>query len=268
MLNIKDGIYPNMTNEEYHNSLGYSKTTLDGILKQADYIEWKSNATKYDDRALVVGSALHTSVLEPNEYSARYTVRPKFDMRKKDDKEQAVLWDENHSTHVILSSDEHDGISAMTESIKASPYAQSLLKGGASEVSIFHTLENGLQVKIRPDYIVEDKGIIVDVKTTKDVNDFGRSAINYGYDMQAAMYTMIAEKVYNKPFKFFFVVVGKDKNCGTYPVRVYETPKLVIERGTRLFNQAIAKVQALNKAETPIYDILQVPSWALASSEF
>lgn len=267
MIKVIDGVFEEMSNAEYHSSLGFSKSTLDGILKQADYIEWKSRVEKFEDRNLLVGSALHTFVLEPTEYDKRYAVRPKFDMRKKEDKEQAILWDNNHCDYDILSNDEHESILNMGFSIKASPNAQSLLAEGNAEISIYQTIDD-IQFKIRPDYINVEKGYIVDVKTTRDINNFGKSAVDYGYDLQAYMYSMIAERVYGKPFKFFFVVVGKERSCGCYPVRVLETPSVVMERGQRLFNQAVAKVKALSNATAPIYDTLTLPSWVLNNNAF
>ncbi|SUC45671.1 Exodeoxyribonuclease 8 [Providencia stuartii] len=64
---MKEGIYYNISNEDYHNGLGISKSQLDLINESpADFI-WHRDAPvdKEKTKALDFGTALHCLLLEP-----------------------------------------------------------------------------------------------------------------------------------------------------------------------------------------------------------
>lgn len=61
---------------------------------------------------------------------------------------------------------------------------------------------------------------ILDVKTTDDVHDFGKSVDKFGYHLQAAFYRIIAQKVFNLDSDFRFCAIGKRPEGGRYPVHL------------------------------------------------
>ena len=80
--------------------------------------------------------------------------------------------------------------------------------------------------------------IIVDVKTTSDAStdSFIRSAINYGYDFQAAMYfNGVAKNIGKKPL-FVFIAVEKEP---PYAVNILQADELMLQRGYDLFREYI-----------------------------
>ena len=67
---MKTGIYPNISNEDYHASEGISKSGLDMINKSpASYI-WQKSAPTDDSKTgpLDFGTAFHCLLLEPDEF--------------------------------------------------------------------------------------------------------------------------------------------------------------------------------------------------------
>ena len=63
---------------------------------------------------------------------------------------------------------------------------------------------------------------MIDVKTTDDAAKFHWSVRDYRYDVQAAYYSDGAAAVGEPVDLFVFLVVGKRREMGRYPVRVIE----------------------------------------------
>ena len=81
---------------------------------------------------------------------------------------------------------------------------------------------------------VDDKKVIIDLKTTRDSSpeSFRRSAYNYGYDRQAAFYLDGF-----KADEFWFLVIEKES---PYRVGIYKASDEFIEGG-RQKNQSLLK---------------------------
>lgn len=100
---------------------------------------------------------------------------------------------------------------AMAEAVLAHRDAAALLeRDGVSEVSAFATCpETGVRLRARADRLVTD-GPIVDLKTTggsAKPSSFGRSAFDYGYDLQDALYEDVFRWSAGWDDQFKFVVV-------------------------------------------------------------
>jgi hypothetical protein len=70
-----------------------SYSALKAFAKSPNHYLQYVNREFVETPAMVLGSALHCAVLEPNEYGKRYTIAPKFDRRTKAGKEQAEAWE-------------------------------------------------------------------------------------------------------------------------------------------------------------------------------
>jgi len=103
--------------------------------------------------------------------------------------------------------------------------ATDLLLEGRPEVSLCIDL-NGIPTKARADWLNtqdgQPRGYIVDVKTTGEDTDkstFINTCDKWGYLLSAALYTTAFEKFYDKPFDFYFIVLGKySKTCDVYRI--------------------------------------------------
>ncbi|MGR0243514.1 PD-(D/E)XK nuclease-like domain-containing protein, partial [Klebsiella pneumoniae] len=58
---------------------------------------------------------------------------------------------------------------------------------------------------------------LLDIKTTDDVLDFGKSVEKFGYHLQAAFYELVMEKVFGLGVDFAFCAISKRQECGRYP---------------------------------------------------
>lgn len=75
-----------MTNKEYHDAEGVSKSDLDLVHKSPLHYITAKNSQKVQTEALLFGSALHKFVLENNEFSSEFTTAPLCDRRTKEGK--------------------------------------------------------------------------------------------------------------------------------------------------------------------------------------
>jgi exodeoxyribonuclease VIII len=97
-----------------------------------------------------------------------------------------------------------------------------------------------IKVKIRPDYLKKDKRIISDLKTTASASlyDFPRSAADFDYHLQAALYSDIMENIEGKglSWNFFFIAQEKTK---PYAFNIFESSPQFLGQGRYEWEQLI-----------------------------
>ncbi|POE22838.1 exodeoxyribonuclease VIII [Pectobacterium odoriferum] len=239
---MKPGIYFDIPNEDYHADEGISKSKLDMVDKSSALIPWYKEAPIDKEKlsALDMGSAIHCAVLEPDEFSKRFIKSPKFNLRTNKGKldQEAFLVDCEDSGKTVLDYEQHRKINLMAGSIYAHPAARALLDmPGYSEPSIYwidDETENLL--KIRPDRLVKDRPIILDLKKTADMDRLLRWHIEeFRYHVQDAMYSDGAQHHFGEPYSFVFIAVSETIDCGRYPVRVFTLEPSKKKRGHDLY---------------------------------
>jgi PDDEXK-like uncharacterized protein DUF3799 len=267
----KDGIY-NISNDEYHASVGYSRTQL-MALDKSPYHFWYEHISgqatpKEPTEAMLLGSAFHTMLLQPDLFSKEYAVLPKLDRRKTADKEIYASFMAVNGDKQIVTWEQYDKIWSIKESILKHDIVNTLLKDTVYEQSLFWTdEETGLQFKARPD--IWSSKMIVDLKTADDVNPhyFKNAAFKNGYYLQAGM-MWEACRVLGKKFELFVILAIEKKE--PYAPAVFMMRDEAIEFGLNLFHnykKIIAKCLEYNKWEAyPIVE-LDVPRFALTNNE-
>ena len=164
---------------------------------------------------MVIGSAVHTSVLEIDKWDATYAVTPAgINKRTIAGKAEWNVFTTAAGTRTVISREDADLVGKITEGVFKHPAASSLLGlPGKAESSLFWTdAETGLECKCRPDYLLDDGSTIVDVKTTESASpaDFMQSIVKFRYHCQAAWYLHGVEQATGKrPEQFVFVCVEK-----------------------------------------------------------
>jgi exodeoxyribonuclease VIII len=257
-----------LTNAEYHARPEVSKSGLD-LVRRSPLHFW--NRYLNPDRiieppteAMVLGSALHTAVLEPHLFDDEYAVAPHCDRRTKEGK---IIWadfEQEAAGKTLLKADDASRIDAMAKAVRSHKAASFLLTmPGKAEQSYFWTDdETGEKCKCRPDWHSADGRIMVDVKTTEDASPgkFLRSSVlGWRYHVQAAFYMrgLPSAEV------FLFAVVEKKP---PFAVAVYSLPPKLVERGqeeARQDLQRIAECRAANHWPSYSEEIeeLALPKW-------
>lgn len=247
-LKPEAGLYPDLSNSDYHRSNAVSSSTISQALKSIALIEWQRKCPIDEDKvkSLNLGTAVHAAILEPEEYSKNYVVMPQLNLRTKDGKAAKALFEEENADKIVLTSDEAKKIELMKASVMAHPDAGSLfhLPDGKAEQSIFwKDIETGLMCRFRPDFMSVDHQVIVDLKTTADIDKFHFSASDYGYHRQQAFYQEGFLQHFGCEATFLFVVISTSISAGRYPCRVFMFNSWDIERAEELNRVALRRYQ-------------------------
>lgn len=213
MTNVKTGIYANFPNDKYHAGPGVSRSQLTDIMRSPAHYREKHILGGQENRttALIVGSAVHCKVLEPEKYDLEYIVAGKIDRRTKDGKEQWAAHELAAAGKEVLTLEQGAMIESVAAAVAAHPMASALLSKGRAEMSAYWTDEaTGELCRCRPDFIT-DSGLLLDLKTTEDASPEGflKSIFKYGYHRQPPWYLDGTNAAGAEVSAFIYIAVEK-----------------------------------------------------------
>lgn len=263
------GVFEGIPEDVYHAGPGVSRSTLFNLYTKGT--AYLAHHKEKENRCFIVGSALHTLVLEPELFDRTYVVSPKLDMRKTKDKELYNSFQKKVSEQrlVVLDSSEYEQIKSMAVTINKNSTARQVLSGNKKEISVYAKCpETGILLKIRVDNVAEIEvsnkktiTVLCDLKTTKDASpsEFAKSFFSYGYDVQSGMYLDVYELATGvRPQVFAHAVVDKSEfwSC------VYTASIEQVNRGRRIYKEALRKYkQALDNNSWFDVQQIQTPHW-------
>ena len=254
-----------LTDEEY-NKVGNYK---DGITKDT---VWRCSEIKdiyksnlydiiYNKRelkgdALTLGSAIHTKILEPEEFNKRYSTIPSLD----------------NTGIEFLDKNMLEAIEIAEKSVN-NKYRALIEKAEHKEVCLFGNIGDH-KTKVKADIIVSAGGkrYFIDLKTTSAFNVFnlreiGNSVENYNYDLQASFYLDTANSIGLNVDGFLFLFVNaKDGSC-----QLFETPQILLERGRQKYTKAFEQIESFQKSghfmQSGFLESLPVQNWIVREME-
>ena len=230
---------------EYFWGKGLSNSGLSKVRKSIDhyfYDEW------IETQAMVVGSATHCYILEPEKFDRRYRVGPVVDRRTKAGKEEwkafedSLVRDDGKPIKAITEA-EMGGIVNMKNSIDAHPLAGDLFKNGiAEETIVWNDSTTGCLMKGKLDWRRPEEKLIIDLKTTKDGSPeaLSRAMFSYRYHTQYALYLDgVINITGDQDYRFLFVFVEK---FPPYAISVVEMDQDAYNIGRRTYIEDVDKV--------------------------
>lgn len=260
---MKQALAKHLSNEDYHaeDSLSYSQLKVFSRSPQEFFQRFvaRSWPAPQPSPEMVIGSALHCWVLEPEEFVRRFTVAPKVDGRTKAGKAIRAAYKETNGRDV-LPLDDYELVQRMAAAVLENPVASHLFQAeGLTEPSIFWT-RRGHNLRCRPDRAL-DAHILVDLKTTADPSPaaFRRTCARYAYQIQAAHYLdgWRALTGADDPH-FVFVVVGKNP---PHDVFSYELSQIDLELSLDKRDAILADIRRCEDSGVwrhPAFDQVQV----------
>lgn len=236
-------------NAAYHAHPAVSKSHLDEINRSplhywARFLD-PNRIVPPPTPAMVIGTALHTHVLEMTEWDKQFVIAPDgIDRRTKAGKEEWAAFEAEANGKTVLKREDGELIAAMGRAIYGHPAAAMLLAmSGKAETSHFWTDEKtGLECKCRPDWLFDDCSVIVDLKTTEDASPMGfrKSIGQYAYHKQAAWYLHGLEQATGVcPTQFVFIAVEKKP---PYAVGVYAADAEMIKAGWEVAERNLERI--------------------------
>ena len=176
--------------------------------------------------AFVVGSYFHTCILEPDKLEKFKIVKSKT----RNTKEYKEIAGED----ICLLQHEVDQIELMREKVLEIDLFKDLILDGAVEYEQPGLVElEGMQWKGKADILNHSSQLIIDLKTTNNINTFASSAHKFNYDSQAYIYS----KMFN--MDLIFIVVDKK----THQLGLFDCSDKFLQSGQ---NKVALAVQAYN----------------------
>jgi hypothetical protein len=291
-----------MPNEEYHKHPAISSSQLVTAVDKSMahfWLGWQQNPNAKKPNptdAMRIGTAVHTYLLEPLSFRARYLIHPE-DAPRRPTKAQInaatkspasiasieywnkVEADEASGKVVYVSHDELELLEAMSDALakqkitfEGAPTISlaDLLKQGVAEESFFWIeKETGLELRVRTDWRIDlpNLGLIVDYKTTRcaQKNWFGRDAASMYYWMRAAMYIDGVKAATGR--KYDYILLAQEKEA-PYLAAAYHYPDHLIDLGRELYRDTLVQIKKCQEAgEWPGYSnalqALDIPSYVI-----
>jgi exodeoxyribonuclease VIII len=228
------GHYRTLSNEDYHADPSISKSKLDVLgdppcpLKFYDrYLAPDREPHKPTD-AMILGSALHVAVLEPDLFPEQYAAAPEnVDGRTREGKAVWAAFRAEHEGKIALTAEQYRCVVGQRDAIFRCKEAWRLIENADREESYFAVdPETGLMVRARPDAFDRREMVITDVKRTRGASppEFGKSAERYRYHVQGGWYPYVVNLATGeavREFRFVCVEPVRPYAVGLY----YLTPE-------------------------------------------
>lgn len=178
----------------------------------------------------------------------------------------------------ILSCDDMHSISSMCANIRSHRGAANLLSRGQAELSGFWIdQETGLLCKMRMDWLAWDENQrpigIADAKKAREAGsrEFAKAIANFGYDIQAALYTDGLKAITGYTVPFYFIPA---ENTAPFAACCYKADEGMIETGRAKYRAALQLLKwCRENNEWPAYqpygdiESISLPRWASADFE-
>ena len=182
--------------------------------------------------AFLVGGYFHTAILEPDKLK-KYKVIESTSRNTNAYKEMS-------GGELCLLQSEVDTIELMTDKVLANDVCRDLIRGINIEYEKPGVTElEGLNWKGKADIVNHDEKLIIDLKTTADLNKFRYSASKYNYDSQAY--------IYSKLFGYEFVFIVIDKT--THQLGIFDCSPEFYERGQDKVRRAAEQYKLFYQSE-------------------
>lgn len=266
---LMGGYVRNMPNDVYHARPEVSKSQLDLIARSPAHFAYSS--PREQTRAMVMGSALHTALLEPERFAQEYMLLRDVKDRRASEYKQAV---KVYGADNVLTGPEAVNVAGMQEAAYSNEIAGRLLRAaGEIELSGFALdPDTGCKCRHRFDKLIVDQGIAVDIKKTRDARPwaFSKSVHEYRYHVQRAYYAAQYEWITGEPLREFWFIAIEEQS--PHSVMCYQLDDDALAIGRHLYMQDMAAyVECIDKNYWPGYvqddTILSLPGWVLSQYE-
>jgi exodeoxyribonuclease VIII len=197
-------------------------------------LEHYLNMEHKESESLLVGSAFHCYLLEPDDFDKRYVYAPKIDKRTKAGKEMYAEFLKKIGNRKAIPAHYEFVFECMHDNITRNVNANHLIQEaeGRETIHFWEDVKTGLKCKGKVD--IEGKDYLVDIKTTSkgaDHESFNKFVNDYKITQQAAFYLNGTQKK-----DFYFIMVELKAPFG---VGIYKMSEQAIEFGNKQIDSTI-----------------------------
>tara|TARA_R100001443_G_scaffold765_3_gene3105 strand:+ start:406 stop:1146 length:741 start_codon:yes stop_codon:yes gene_type:complete len=186
--------------EHYYGDYGkqfLSNSNISTLLKNPRLLREDKPKTS----AMVIGGYFHTTILEPDKLD-------KFKIIKSTTR-NTKHYKEMSGGEICLLQHEVDKIELMKEAVMDNEVCRDLILGSDFERTVDYEVPGYTEIfgnnwKGKADIINHDEQLIIDLKTTSDLDKFRWSASKFNYDSQAYIYRLLFD------YDMLFMVIDKE----------------------------------------------------------
>ena len=190
----KEKIIEKLTQDEhYYGDYGkqfLSNSDISVLLKNPKLLHEEKQRTT----AMVVGGYFHTAILEPDKLKRFKIIESSTRNTKK--------YKEMSDGEICLLQHEVDKIELMTEAMMDNNICRGLIKGNFEVPAVTEIFGN--KWKGKADIVNHEEQLVIDLKTTSDIDRFRWSASKFNYDSQAYIYSNLFG------YEMLFMVIDKE----------------------------------------------------------
>ena len=179
--------------EHYYGDYGkqfLSNSDINILLKNPKLLHEEKQRTT----AMVVGGYFHTAILEPDKLKSFKNIESSTRNTKN--------YKEMSEGEICLLQHEVDKIELMTEVMMDNNICRGLIKGNFEVPAVTEIFGN--KWKGKADIVNHEEQLVIDLKTTSDIDRFRWSASKFNYDSQAYIYSNLFG------YEMLFIVIDKE----------------------------------------------------------
>lgn len=266
------GAHAGIPMEEYLTMDAAGNSDLTNMHRSAAYCDYQRTQVSTMTPATSWGVALHARVLEPHLYETTVGILPEdTNLRTKDGR--AFKAQLEGSREVVLTKAEGDRVELAAQSVFACPSANLLLnaQGPVEQTIVVADPLTGCPLKIRPDKLIPQKGIVLDLKTTRMPSQraFTKQAFDLSYDRKMAFYRFVMNQLglIGPASAYEYGVVIAVQNTEPFETCVYAIGGETLEVADASWRQdlnlfAECRESGVWPAFSPEIQTLELPKWA------
>ena len=212
---IEPGIYPDLSNADYHADKALGSSGLKTFCTRAPLHFTLPTETTHP---MDVGTALHTATCEPDRFTDDVLILPQGPKAKAS---KAMKEEIRPLGKVAITQDEFDNTLRMVENMLRKPEVARYISNSICESSMFwkHPIHD-FMCKCRPDGIWNKEPVIWDIKSIEDASPgaAGRAIANFKYHWSATWYSDGTEIATGTEYRFIWIFSEKKApfDCAVY----------------------------------------------------
>jgi exodeoxyribonuclease VIII len=263
---VSPGWYRDISNNDYHTGPGVSSSYLKKFLEQTpDFI--KNGEMKPLGKDAQTGTAVHSLVLEPENFKNEVAVMPSLNLRTKEGREKKERFLLANKKKTVIDQTQFEQADCMAKAIVDHPTVRKILDGAINESSIYWWFNDdtinegkGIFCKARPDIISPKFACLGDIKTIDEATytNCQRTIDRFHYDLSARMYldgvNQCAEIMEETGGVFFkdFILIFVERNPPYQVVCRALGPKY-LQQGETKFKVALRRYAEAKNNDFPSY---------------
>ena len=228
-----------------------SYSSLKSFIKSPAHFLAYKNRDFVESASMRLGTAVHSALLEPEEFEKIYDVT---DLRKntKAYKEMVAL----NPDKIYLNNSDWRSIQEIKRRFEQNREASELLDLCSKRETEVKAEIQGVPFRGFVDAMAKD--VIIDLKTTQDASSegFGRSVYNFSYHLQAAIY-----KELTGASEFYIIAI---ENIAPHNICIYQLSQDALDSGYAMMSKGIQSFKDWDGEETGYKNngIINLPPWA------